>query len=1213
MPPCAHFLFIFTSFCILNVLLYIHLPYVHTSLLPYDRTLANKMTCVLLFLNVGTSYIIHHLPLSKSIIASEKQNAQVTYSNSTNSKSFCLLVFLNEQHLSKAIFYSNLNSGDVELNPGPKSFSFTHINVRSIYVNNDDIKLGNLQSCALDNKWDVLAITETWLDDTISNIMISLSGFQPPERNDRNRHGGGVMLYISTAIPYARRHDLEQLNSNCESIWIELGISNVNRIIFGLFYRPPNQSAVQRHTFCNEFTTSVSEALSSGASSVFVTGDFNDRCTSWLGDHCVNNSELGNRFRDLTHSIGLTQIVDFPTHVNNDGRPDHILDLVFTNSIQCISDCNCLPPILNCDHMFINVNTTFTFPNQPSFKRFVWDFKHSNFDALNILLANSPWDNILDSSLSIDDQANTFTKYVSNSAKIYIPFKQISVNPKDKPWMTSKLKMLQRKRNRLWKRYFKTKNPEHFDQYRRIRNNVTRENKKRKFNYNKQVLDQAAISPNSKHFWKLAKSILGKTTDSFIPPLLDQNDLITDHKQKARLFNEYFASQSSLPQDTNSIPLPPLTHLATEKLSSFKIEVLDTYKALEDLKSDKATGPDLIGNKMLKETSAAIAYPLTRIFNHCLCAGLYPASWKKSHTMPIFKKGDRRLVGNYRPISLLCNMSKVFERLIYNQLYNHLMKNHLLTPKNSGFKKGDGTINQLIYLTHEIYRAFENGNDVKFVFLDFSKAFDRVWHKGLLFKLEKMGVEGNLLKLLGNYLSYRQQRVVLNGQHSSLININAGVPQGSILGPLLFLVYINDLPDSIKCNINLFADDSTLWEVITDATESVTKLNSDLIRIQQWSDQWHMTLNPHKTEMLTFSSKVQKVHSSPLVLKNTIITEVGTHKHLGMTLSSNMSWKPHITNITVSAGKKINIMRKMSYRLNRPILMRLYTSYIRPVLEYGSVLFDDFSVETMDMLDSIQHHAALTCTGAFATTSKLLMLKEVGWQALSDRRKSSKLLYLYKITHGLVPTYLSEILTQLKRPYERETIRYNMRNAVHIRVPFSRTERYKKSFFLSTIILWNKLSEDVINSGSAFTFKNKLRAIYTTNEVPPKWYCAGRRRPNILHTRLRLNNSSLNANRFRLNIADSAACPCGAPIENSIHYITQCPLYNQTRSKLLVGIRDIIAPGVHPATLPALSNQYYSNLIIFGSIKLPTEDNFKIAAIMQTFIIESGRFDQLFG
>ena len=293
--------------------------------------------------------------------------------------------------------------------------------------------------------------------------------------------------------------------------------------------------------------------------------------------------------------------------------------------------------------------------------------------------------------------------------------------------------------------------------------------------------------------------------------------------------------------------------------------------------ANKAHGHDNISIRMIKICDESICEPLMIIFKKSLCEGKFPCEWKKANVVPIHKKNDKTCVNNYRPVSLLPVCGKIFERILYDALYDFLETNNLISSKQSGFKPGDSCTNQLLSITHEILSAFDKGLDVRGVFLDISKAFDKVWHAGLIYKLKRNGIKNNMLEIISDFLDSRMQRVVLNGQTSHWINIKAGVPQGSILGPLLFLIYINDLPDGLVSDAKLFADDTSLFSVTNDVQISADNLNHDLNMIKNWAFQWKMSFNPDPNKQakeVIFSRKQNKRQHPSLIFNSNIVERI---------------------------------------------------------------------------------------------------------------------------------------------------------------------------------------------------------------------------------------------------------------------------------------------------------------------------------------------------
>ncbi|XP_053378589.1 uncharacterized protein LOC128548180 [Mercenaria mercenaria] len=306
---------------------------------------------------------------------------------------------------------------------------------------------------------------------------------------------------------------------------------------------------------------------------------------------------------------------------------------------------------------------------------------------------------------------------------------------------------------------------------------------------------------------------------------------------KANLLNDYFVQQTNIDDDSREAPdLGSPNSLSF--LSDLILRPVEFEDVLKSLQVDKAAGPDGISNRLLREISHELSFPLCKLFNASLQSCTLPSAWKEAHVTAIHKKGDALLPSNYRPVSLLNTTEKVFERLVFRHVFNHLQDINFLTTAQSGFIPGDSTVNQLVLIYETLCKALDDGLEVRVVFFDISKAFDKVWHKGLLSKLEYAGITGPLLSWFQSYLSDRRQRVILPGTQSSWAHIKAGVPQGSILGPLLFLIFINDIVHEIRSCINLFADDTSLYVIVEQPDSAATLLQSDIQTISSWANKW---------------------------------------------------------------------------------------------------------------------------------------------------------------------------------------------------------------------------------------------------------------------------------------------------------------------------------------------------------------------------------------
>ena len=325
---------------------------------------------------------------------------------------------------------------------------------------------------------------------------------------------------------------------------------------------------------------------------------------------------------------------------------------------------------------------------------------------------------------------------------------------------------------------------------------------------------------------------MNKAKIPIIPPLLENGLFISDFTEKAQIFNDYFLLQCTTIDTGSRVPFN-FPHPST-CISDFPVSDDKILNILRSLNPNKAHGWDGISVRMIKLSDAALITPLKIIFTNCLKRGLFPEIWKYANVVPTHKKNEKNLKESYRPISLLPIFGKILEKLMYDSLFSHLVSCNLLNRNQSGFRPGDSTINQLISITHTIFNAFECNPplDVRSVYLDISKAFDRVWHDGLIYKLKRCGVSGDLL-LTQSFLKDRKQRVVLHEHNSFWGGVSAGVAQGSILGPLFFLVYINDLATDVKCSVKLFADDTLLFTVVEDINSAASDMNHDLEIINQ--------------------------------------------------------------------------------------------------------------------------------------------------------------------------------------------------------------------------------------------------------------------------------------------------------------------------------------------------------------------------------------------
>jgi hypothetical protein len=1028
-----------------------------------------------------------------------------------------------------------LCSNDIHRNPGPvndnqKNLQICHMNIRSITAPNRLEDLSDYIQTIHD--FDIIALTETHLKPTTPDSAIHIENYNTFRKDRLHKPGGGVALYVSENFHCTHRPDLEPLTS--EIMWCEVIFKN-HKLLFCVVYRPPNQTADEIELFINDLQTSIDLAVDCNPYAISVLGDLNDRCTVWDSDH--TNSELKNKLVDLLKLNNLHQLIMDPT------RDENILDLIITDAPNYYLSTGVIPSLSNLDHDAIFGNFVFSYKKPGSYARHVWQYARGDYATLNNLIFDTIWHTDIHDVDDLENCVDHLTTKVLSYASECIPNGVVNIKPRDKPWFTNGLRKLLRERDRLHKRQKLTKNDIHKKLYKNKRREATDACRQAKTDYYDKMTDRLHDPTlSSKNYWKLIKSAMGNKQSMGIPTMMENDVQIQEDQDKATILNDYFISQTKLP-NTN-VPLPPFDYITEARLDHIEITPVIVRNILLKLDVSKATGPDEISNKILKECASSICFPLSELFKKSLELGIFPSSWKEAMVTAIFKKQNRQLKANYRPISLLSCISKVFERIIYNTTYNYFRSNHLLNIHNSGFQRDDSAILRLLSLTDSIYQGLDNHDEILLVFLDVSKAFDRVWHKGLLYKLKQAGIHGALLSWFESYLLNRRQRVVVAGKSSNTKHTSAGVPQGSILGPLMFLLYISDLSSNLESRTSLFADDTTIIKHIdTNPHLTIASLNADLDRLQRWADLWKITFNPLKTVFIRVSNKLNKPPLNPLYLNRVVIREVDHYPNLGLIYSNKMDWKFHLENIARKVALRMAYLKRLQFNLPRSALTRIYLTMIRPIIEYGDIIYDNINISQTQTLEKIQRRAALICTGAYRHTEHRLLLDELGWDTLAERRKQHRLIAYFKIINGQAPAHL---IASLPQTVENQS-HYNLRNRDNLRPRFSRLKLSLHSFFPNTTRDWNKLPLATRESLSLNIFKHRISFNKQTNP----YFAIHRGRAGMWLARIRMGLSGLNSHRFTYNMIPSPTCPlCLDGIENTLHYLWVCPAHTEARDNL---------------------------------------------------------------
>ncbi|MCG8048538.1 MAG: reverse transcriptase domain-containing protein [Candidatus Thiodiazotropha endolucinida] len=1065
--------------------------------------------------------------------------------------------------------YSNINHLSTRNQSDQSNQMGTYAGIKIAHVNINSIrnKVDLLYTELHD--YDIICVSETKLNPSISTSDLEINGFYPPVRKDRqSNNGGGLIIYIKRNILFKQRLDLE--NRDIENIWIEITCLN-KTFLAGLFYRPPNSLS----DYWNSFENNIDNALDTNLD-VIILGDLN---------HDMLKQDRNSKLQRIMSKYNLHNMILEPTRVTPQSQT--CIDLILTNHNSLITNTEVLPPFCS-DHSTITAEINFKTFKTKAYKTSIWKYEEANKMGLSDKLNTSDW-SFINNSNNIDDINEEFKCKLLSAAEQFIPKITFTKRPSDKPWMNNNIRRQMRQRNRLYTKAKHSSSDTHFRKYKEKRNEVItliREAKKQYL----QKLQTSLSDPNTKpkQWYKIMNEITNLKNKNNPPPPLSRNGHVDIHPlDKAETLNHHFANISRVDSPP---PLPNLQYTPNFSFSNIEVGEQDIKDQLHLLNPSKPGGPDEIMPKLIKLTGTSLIRPLALLFNKSLSLGRVPTEWKMANISAIFKgKGSDQDPTNYRPISITSCLGKLMEKIIFKYLYNYLEQNNILTKHQSGFRPNDSTVNQLLEIYHTILESLDKGKEIKFIFCDVSKAFDKVWHDGLLHKLQKYGIGGNLLEWFKSYLSDRKQRVINEGYKSQWDATSAGVPQGSVLGPYLFLLYINDIVDSIQCNIRLFADDTSLFTVVEN-NNSIKLLNEDLQSIAQWANQWCITLNPVKTKSMLFTRKRNPTQHN-IIFNNVRINDDINHTHLGITLSSDATWTEHTNNIYDKAAHRLNIMRMLKYDIDRKSLTRFYISYIRPILEYGNIIWDNITLAEADLLESIQLDAARIISGLRRGTSHAVLYKELGWIPLSERRKNSKLMHFYKILNNETPSYINNIIDS----YNAHQTDYLLRNR-NLRYPIPRTTAFKNSFFLSTTDLWNNLDDELKNCTSLYTFKQTIKKRTTAS---PKHYSFGDRKMNIVICQLRNHKSQLNLDLFNDHLTESPKCPHCNCHETLDHFLLKCSKYNSARTNLM---NSLVC---HPTIYSSIS--ITADNIIAGSPELSYEDNCVLTSYVYQYIKDTSR------
>ena len=942
----------------------------------------------------------------------------------------------------------------------PSQLFLSHFNIRSLNKNFDQFRLFTNE---LKFHYAVLGLSETWLKDTSPSSLFTIDGYELITNNRMNKKGGGVGFYISQSLNYDFLQNFSRMSESLECIFIELTLPNKGNIIVGEIYRPPNSNPV-------DFIDVLHELLSDeyfDDKTCFIMGDFNLN----LLNH--NNNPTCQDFLNLMLSKSLIPLTRKPTRISD--ASSTLIDNIFVNSLFPNVTSGIIVSDLT-DHFPVYALLSLSITKHQAFNSGFRYMSESNLNRLGERLRSVNWSTVYnqrDVNLSFDNFLNILSTNYNAVIPLHIPNRSNYKKIPRQPWITKSLLKSINKKNKLYFKYRKDPNPQNKLRYVRYRNILSSSLRLAKRMYFSKQFDKCKF--DLKSTWKVINEVMKTKTNSGPPKYIFKDGLQIDNStDMAEIFNDYFVNLG--PDLANKIPNSRtsfhsfLKDRNSESLFFVPIVEEEIIEIVNSLNNKKSSGYDGITNFLLKNIIHEIITPLTHILNQSLAQGKVPIKLKIARVVPIFKKGQKESVNNYRPISLLTSISKILERLVYKRTLRFLINCKILSNCQFGFRQKHSTTHALLSFIDKVAHAIDDFSHTIGVFLDFSKAFDTIDHDILLYKLSHYGIRGQALAWFRDYLADRKQYVSINDHDSPLKSISCGVPQGSLLGPLLFILYINDLQNSSRIlSFICFADDTNLFLSHSNPNTLINLMNNELQLVQSWIHANKLSLNIEKTNFMLFSNSLD-VLPSQVQINGINLSQVDCTKFLGLYIDSDLSWKSHINYLNKILSRNTGILNKLKHFFPSHILRDIYSTIISPYLNYGILAWGNTSKVLLDSLFLLQKRAIRNVNNTVYLSHTNDLFRSNGILKLVDLFYYNVGIFMHKFSSNNLP----EIFLQM---FQRNNSIHNyptrQRDEYHL--PRARTIFAQKTIMYSGPKYWNDLPHKVTSCLLLSSFKRQLK------------------------------------------------------------------------------------------------------------------------------------------
>ena len=926
----------------------------------------------------------------------------------------------------------------VIVNPGPTTkqskLSVSYLNVEGFVPLNDlgdpnpsldTEKVLAFQSYLVNKSPDIVILNETWLSKNINDSEIFPNHIYKIFRLDRSRkthpidpsnpdkfkkNGGGVLIAVKSELKCESK--LIKLNCRAEIMSVEIGLGNGRCICLSTFYRVGTLGA-ENHRVVDSYLRNLTKRKK--YSKIILIGDLNLNKVCWSDN--TTSVNIQEKFLNTFDDLNLDQLIDAPTHIKG-----NTLDILLTNSTNLISNIFVQGKNEICDstHFGIEFDININISRKKAQKRKIFNFKKANWDKLNDSLKRVKWNGIL----KFCDPNTAWFRFKTKLLELcHENIPTITIKSEfQPPWFDSDAHKLCKEKERLRAKYKVSKDPSDYQKFSKCRKdfkNLVQD--KMRSNLNDDDSDPALVS---KKFWSHVKKM---SNCSRIPETVSYGGRFRNTvEDQSELFNKFFSDQFSDPS-MYDIPID----FRNDHEINFIISHHDVRKLLQNLNSNKAQGPDGIHGMVLKKCAFSIAYPLSLIYNTSYKTGIIPDEWKLAHVVPVHKKGSKALVENYRPISLTCLPKKIFEKIIRNRIMN--ICENKINSKQHGFLPARSCTTQMIPFIDNLAVSLNDLSHTDIIYFDFAKAFDSVNHDIILSKLKHtFNIDGILLKFLVNYLKDRKQAVVIGGSRSGVQPVISGVPQGSILGPLLFVLFINDLPDCVSpnTNISLYADDTKIWRKISSSHDEKV-LQNDINALHAWSKLNKMKFHPNKCKVMTVCSQNKQFYTLPFdrfvyTLDDTCLDYVESEKDLGILVTSKLNWNEHIKFLCSKANRMLGLLKRTCHFVKDPNQKRvLYLALSSSQFNHCSSVWRPNTTVLFNKIERVQVRAVKWILSedsvSYSSSQYFQKCKDLELLPLRVRMDFFAILLFHKIIHKAVNIDLPNYITLVSGTYLRSS------------------------------------------------------------------------------------------------------------------------------------------------------------------------------------------------